>query len=541
MTPFQRLQGKARTILEVRFYLHLHPCPGCGTREFGEPRLDEYYSLDPDRVRRLMDRYDVCCPQCRFERSIEFEMIENARARWESFLDARYREAGLRDASDDVPFPQPESIFRGSLHLGDLDGPSQIIEAYELAAELARLDGLRPADLTELDYAAWDAADEDLLRCLTCIYELRKFFAEGATEIPDQHVRSDDARRARAEHPEWFRRDWVEAMAEKIERIVAPRWTEAARRAALPPEDPRSRNYHGYRAPAILPPLSRAKLMLHERWVEHRGAQGERLVGRDFAAPKESIVARDLTEAVLERVKLEEADLSHTKLHGAELTEVIAHGADFTNAMIAGAMIERCEFRGARMEAVKLGDSVIRDSDFTGADLRRATWYRAEVTGCTFRDAAMTNMGIDKAVFRDCDLRGVDLGAPDSLLGTAMEAQFINCDLRDTRWDGVDLFRTQFQRCKMAGIRGTPKLSETVVEAADLSEAGDWSVIGGLREVGWGQRGMTRAEVQQLIDANLDAGASFEETIERLVRMGLSREEALTAMTEPEPGVDPGL
>ena len=542
MTQVQRLSHLARTDEEVWFYLYLHPCPGCGDREIGAPR---YQGVPVDRPD--MNQWKVCCPKCRFERHIEFALIENANQRHEAFRNAYYRQAGLRDANDDFSMPTPEPIFRGSLHLGDLDGPSQIIEAHELAAELTRLDGLRPPDLTILDYSAYKAADEELLNGLTCAYELRKFYPEGASEIPEHHVRSDDARRARAEHPEWFRRDWVDVLAEKLERIAAKRWAEAARRAALPPDDPRSRNYHGYRPPPILPPLSRPTLMLHERWVEHRGAQGERLIARDVDAAKVSIVARDLTEAVLEGVKLEQADLSHTKLQGAELMGVVAREANFTNAMIAGATIERCDFHGAIMQAVKLGDSVITETDFSGADLRRATWFRAEVTGCTFREADMTNMAFDKAVFRDCDLRGVDLGARDGLLGTAMDAQFIDCDLRGSSWDGLDLFRTRFINCKMAGIRGTPRLSETVVENADLSEAGDSSFIGGLPEVAarWEQHVdaavMTRAKAQQIIDADLDAGASFEEIIEHLVQVGFSREDALTAMTEPDPSIDPRL
>jgi uncharacterized protein YjbI with pentapeptide repeats len=478
-TAYQFLDGCARTGREVRFYLKLHPCPQCGSRDFGEPKSTWGTRVFEDGSKHYAAWYRVMCPQCGHERKLHFLAEDGGEHRHSDFereVEQRYGYE-LRSTS-----PTPVEVFRASRHLAAPPEPSTLIQPHEFATEFVRLEAARPADRTILDNAAWNRATDDVFDALTCVYELRKYFVEGVDEMPDHHVRTEAARIAREAHPEWFRRSWVEAQASHWEQLHSTIYTEGTFRASLPADDPRSHDYRRDERPPVLPPLSPASLLLHEKWLADE--DGDRLHAKGIDATGKQLSGRDLSAAILEEVVLDRADLSFARLHGAVMTGVRARGASLASAMVAGTELTRCDFTGAAMPIAKLGDAEIADCDFSGADLERTTWYRSKVTRCTFAGATLTNGGFDKAVFTECDFRDANLGmiAPN-LLGTAFETVFVRCDLRGTDWTGLELFRTRFVDCKLAGAHGTPSVAETVVERADLSPEGDGSLLGGLREV----------------------------------------------------------
>ncbi len=68
---------------------------------------------------------------------------------------------------------------------------------------------------------------------------------------------------------------------------------------------------------------------------------------------------------------------------------------------------------------------------------------------------------------------------PSSPPPTTKGARFIDCDLRNTRWDGRDLAGATFVRCKVDGISGKPRsLADMVIEMPDLSTDADGTDIG---------------------------------------------------------------
>ena len=478
----QRLSGVQRGTLEISFALEVRGCPRCGSRAFDKIGTDFYdtQAFSPGKWQSAA-HYDLTCPKCGFERRVQFRDGAPDQS-----------ELGLHDRSHEY-----------YQHLGGRE-PSTIIEPHEFAVELAHCFEhaicdpaliAHPDPIRLQDEAVWRSLDGRLLsHAEICTRELRKFIPAGQDEVPDRYFATDDARGVRAIHPEWFRRDYIDAQEAMWDRFGAAVKAEAnrpdkvhdpAESAAL--EAKLARELAAWRARAGLTrsttsgPFTAGALQAHAQWLASQG--GERLHATGLDATGAKLSALDLRGAELEDVTLDGADVSFTLLHAAKLTNVRARGAGFASAMVAGTTITRCDFHGAGMSIAKLGDATIEDCDFSEANLERTTWYRSAVSRCNFAGAAMTDIGIDKAVFTDCDFRGVDFRTVMDLLGSSMDAQFVRCDLRDTAWQGRSLFRVSLVDCKLAGAHGRPQLEETVVERADLSPAGDGSVIGGLREV----------------------------------------------------------
>ncbi len=434
----EHLEGVARDSLEVSFCLEHRGCPRCGCRDIGYQTSDYWR----DEHARQIACYVLLCPGCGIERRVQF-------VRGPNYLSQK-----------------PPG------HLGGPD-PSMILEPHEFLTELQY-------DLTEVDKAfavvpALPSWGSHLQRAEECLNELRKFLPEGAGEIPDTYFRTAAARAARSAHAEWFRRDYLNAQQVRFQELWDAGQREVARRDAA--------GEASAPLPPLVAPLSPASVTLHAAWLADKDG-GQRLQVTGVDATGKRLSAIDLTGATFDDVTLDRADLSFTRLHGAKLTDVRARGAGFASAMLAGTTLVRCDFTAVGMPIAKLGDATIEDCAFTGANLERTTWYRSNVSRTSFADAVMQDVGLDKAVFTDCDFRGADLGiVKEGLLGTTMDAQFVNCDLRDTNWHGRELFRVGFIGCKLAGAHGTPRPDQTVIERPDLSAAGDGSQIGTDRDV----------------------------------------------------------
>ncbi|MDB4962490.1 MAG: hypothetical protein JWP01_2489 [Myxococcales bacterium] len=431
--------GVARDSHEVHVCLEIRGCPNCRCRDIG-CQTSDYWRDEHDRQ---VACFDLVCPGCGNERRIEF----------------------FRHSEYDSTKPDG--------HLGGPE-PSMLIEPHELVIELLYdFAGIAEALAVVPPPKGWghllQVAEE-------CLNELRKFFPEGADEIPLEYFRTDAAKAARAAHPEWFRVSYLEEQEQRFKELWEAGQREVARRDAAgeTSQEP---------LPPLVAPLSPASVTLHAAWLADKEG-GQRLEVKGIDATGKRLSAIDLTGATFEDVTLDRADLSYTHLHGATLTDVRARGAGFASTMLAGTTMMRCDFTAAGMPIAKLGDATIEDCLFTGANLERTTWYRSTVSRTSFADCVMHDVGVDKAVFTDCDFRGADLGiVKEGLLGTTMDAEFIRCDLRDTNWQGRELFRVRFIECKLAGTRGTPQPEKTVIERPDLSPKGDGSTIGTDRDV----------------------------------------------------------
>lgn len=481
-SSYQFLEGYLRCNHEMSFYIRLHPCPQCGTRRRAAELLNGvtvnvYIKILEDGSKHNAEQYQVTCSYCSHTRTLEFLVQEGAQERYRKFM----RDVEIRNNYSSASTFVPAEVMWATFQLGAPPEPSTLIQAHEFAAELVRLEEVRPRDPTEISYADWRQAGDDSLDALTCVYELRKFFDGGADEISDAHFRTAAARAVRAAHPEWFSRSWLDEQEMHWDAVRVPRRAQSQRRQALPADDPRSYHHRPETRRPVLPPLSPASLLLHDKWLDDKG--GERLQARGIDATGKQLTDLDLTAAIFEDVVFDRANFAFTRFHGAKFTGVRARGAALPSAMIAGTELTRCDFSGAALPIANLGDATIVDCDFAGADLERTTWYRSQVTRCTFAGATLTNCGLDHAVFTDCDFREADLGMVSQLLGTACDTVFLRCDLRGSHWHELDLFRAQFVDCKFAGVRGAPHLSQTVVERADLSPAGDGSQLGDLRAV----------------------------------------------------------
>ena len=478
--------GVSRTSTEQRFYFSIHACAACGTAEFEKPQYSGGIITDGGR-QYSGEFYVLACSACGQIRRYLFEEDRAADQRFTAFCDAAYRAEGFFGWLDSKATPSPR-LIRLTRQLGHPDDPSQIISPAEFAAEHARVAaGIPPqAEWAGLDYVTFSKIPGGLMRALSCLVELAKFAPAGADEVDVATTASDEARQLRAEHAEWFRRDWIDARIAEIGILHDACYPEWERRAALPASDPASSLHPRPDERPILPPLSPASLRMHEHWLDDK--PGQRLSAKGVDATAAKLATRNLSAAIFEDVVLDHADLSFARLHGASLTRVRAHEANISNAMVAGVTLVDCDFERVSLALTKLGDSTITGCKFVRADLQRSTWYRAKVRQCSFADASLADPGLDKAEFTDCDFRGATFASTRGVLGTASDAVFLRCDLRDTDWTGLGLFRTRFIDCKLAGSRGLPKLEETVIERADLSPAGDGSSLGGLREVAalWG-------------------------------------------------------
>jgi uncharacterized protein YjbI with pentapeptide repeats len=95
-------------------------------------------------------------------------------------------------------------------------------------------------------------------------------------------------------------------------------------------------------------------------------------------------------------------------------------------------------FSGARVEHGELSYS----------DLTASSWHRASLSNSRLCHARLVDARLDRATFSDCSLRGADLSiARSPNVASLAGAQFVRCDLRNTRWDGRELAGATFADC----------------------------------------------------------------------------------------------
>lgn len=588
---FQYVEGRMRDTLEVRFYLEALGCPRCGLRECGFEEgsaIPARYQREHGGEARSGWCFDFTCPQCQLRRRLVFFEMD-PRPEHVKKIDpvTGYREDDFRHLGgwEHSEIIAPHELARELAYC-----------AAHVISELSLIATPDPERLKD-DAVWRSFSGHLCLNAEKCTRELRKFIPEGAAEVPDKFFVTDDARCMRVEHPEWFRRTDIEATEAMWDRFGEVIDAEAQRRYALQgPEDPKAAGawkakelsairakIHGDRLPAGIQVLKPAQLDAHAAWLRD-GSTGERLRWNDSDAPGAKLAFLELSGAIINGGFFDRADVSSTRLHGAQLTRVRARGANFDHVMLAGSTIAHCDFAEADFALGNLGDASIADTDFSRAQLERTTWYRSKIARCTFAGAALHDAAFDHAELVDCDFRGADFSeGKRDILGTAFETTFIRCDFRDTKWLDRDLWRVRFVDCRFEGSSGPPWLSEVTFEGASALEI--WNIPAHRprpRDVEWMLRSdeldaltpyLTRNEIpfkrtapdrmitqqlgtpiepgirdalkayrrslaprvlaERVLDDAIDAGVSFSDTVERLIRVGFSRENALEIVVDP--------
>lgn len=244
-----------------------------------------------------------------------------------------------------------------------------------------------------------------------------------------------------------------------------------------------------YEAAVPRPPPRPRPLTLAERARAHRGwlqrgragegrlvMRGEKHVGQNMGNPK--LTAAELVDTVLDRCQLSMADFDEATLTRCSFVQAGLASVDFTRATI-----EACTLRQASLRLAKLVEAQVTGGDWSMIDAGRGFWHHARFDDVSLRDAWLRDTVLDDARLERCDLRGADLRREKEILrslGTALRTRFVDCDLRGARIDGWRLRGTVFERCKLHGVTGVPRLEGPVtVIDADLSEAGDGSLRGG--------------------------------------------------------------
>ncbi|MGN6108203.1 MAG: hypothetical protein ACTHU0_24060, partial [Kofleriaceae bacterium] len=220
--------GLARDTLEVDFWYELRGCPYCGERDIGTPSYRSYI-LKTDGGTVPAGHYHVTCPRCGQSHRIGFHKT-----------------------------PEFDSTRFQPGHIGGPD-PSQIISPHEFAIELARCSRDLRADLASMSNNELRPHRAIRYRGALCAIELLKFLPPSAAEIPEDALRTDDARAYRTAHREQFTRAHLEERLAFFTRMDDELRAEDERRvAAAPPAPPR---------PPVLPPFSPASLKFHEQWL----------------------------------------------------------------------------------------------------------------------------------------------------------------------------------------------------------------------------------------------------------------------------------
>ncbi|HSN30348.1 MAG TPA: pentapeptide repeat-containing protein [Kofleriaceae bacterium] len=317
----------------------------------------------------------------------------------------------------------PTTTPVGRYDLGPLGSelitPDQFLEVWNEAS------GRVPSDPSKLSPALRARAADELTRALTAIFELTKLIPFGAAEVPgssDPHLKRS-----------WLKEEYMRL------RVLVGKYTPA-----------RS--------------VDRDTLAAHAAYVK-AGAKGPgRLALVDRKLVGESYDSVDLTFAEIRRcdgtrIDFSDARLEHALLEQDTFTLAQLRSTVFTNAVIRGGTWTRIDASTARFN-----EAQIDGTDMSRSELEGSLWYDAKVTGARFDGSRFGNAVFDRATFQRCSFVGASFAKfSKSPEPTSAEAQFIDCDLRQTDWTNRDLGGTTFVRCKLGGALGKPASTSGLV------------------------------------------------------------------------------
>lgn len=165
----------ARSTLEARLYLELHPC-ACGEASSGF--RSAVIELDDD----LATHYTATCPRCGADREFVFRLPERVH----------------------VPLP-------GEVSYGDA-APSELLDPGEWLWVADRFVAGVPADVAVLERADRPPARHRLLSAAAAVAEAAKFIPPESDAVPESAFWSDRGQTVFAREPGRFFRDRLEVV-----------------------------------------------------------------------------------------------------------------------------------------------------------------------------------------------------------------------------------------------------------------------------------------------------------------------------------------
>ncbi|MBP8810204.1 MAG: pentapeptide repeat-containing protein [Kofleriaceae bacterium] len=329
-----------------------------------------------------------------------------------------------------------------AFHLAAGTAPSTVYDAAELRALVD--EALGEVSRTPGDYgtvAEYTAARRRLVRGYTALVELAKFLP-GDREVAEE-VATVDA---------------LYTTYEAAQKTVASR----------PGAQPAARSIDD-------------RLRQHRAWLARGGVGDGRLTMIDEVWQGQGFDYARWARARMVGTRFERMALSHADLTDAELERTQFVACRLGWSTWARARLTECDLRESRLSLAELEGLEARGGDWRGIVAGRSRW-RGDLRGLDLRDASLTDSRFTDLYVERCDLRGADLGRVDYALslGTLERVRFVDCDLRGAKLDGAVLKAVRFERCKLAGIEGTPDVRHgTEALDCDLSPDGDGGLGGG--------------------------------------------------------------
>lgn len=218
----------------------------------------------------------------------------------------------------------------------------------------------------------------------------------------------------------------------------------------------------------------------HRAWLD-RGRTGEgRIDLANEVLDDFKLSGKNWTAARFVRCRFADCRLDASDLIDAELEDCSAQHAEFISCHFDKARINRCSFAGIWFNLSDFVRARIGDCDLSGSLFSRVFFQFAKVERTRFVGADILNARLDDAEFTACDFSKADLSDPDPFLKlcTTRRTRFIDCDFRDSRWEGRLLSETVFERCRFHGVAGKPIVEGPItIIAPDFSPAGDGSDV----------------------------------------------------------------
>jgi uncharacterized protein YjbI with pentapeptide repeats len=206
------------------------------------------------------------------------------------------------------------------------------------------------------------------------------------------------------------------------------------------------------------------RLREHMDWYA-RGKQGEGRIDLEGKDLRGMGIARSFAGARLVRCNMAQVKLVHCTFDEAELIECNLDDAGMSWANFRRARMEGMTFRRANLVLTRFSSSNITGGSFADANAENSTWFSVRAQDVEFRRTRLVMARLEDAVFERCDFRDAQLmrGEPGVDGGSALSAQFIDCDFTGADLTGWEIGVTRFERCKLAGARGKPVIKQAIV------------------------------------------------------------------------------
>lgn len=154
---------------------------------------------------------------------------------------------------------------------------------------------------------------------------------------------------------------------------------------------------------------------------------------------------------------LRRSNLKNAKIIGSKLPDVGLDMSDMDGIEITSSTVTGCA-HNALMRNARIKDSDLRCIELGGASAAGALFEDTRLNS-----ASLDNCDLTGAVFRRCSLAGAYAG--DTRRARLVDAEFIDCDLSEVRFQAGDLTRAQFAGSKLTDIN----LNRALLDFADFS------------------------------------------------------------------------